>query len=156
MHIAYYLIQFLCLLVEITLNVLSDVNHVEIKRKWDFCYGHIKATMDGCCLWLAWCWHPPHVVPLYLSPAADCSPQPAGIIKHKKQTTAGPKGTTMGLHCFHLGSEVGPKGQIYRLVTQDTDDYIGTRGWSHGTNIDLWCRKQMITLGPEAGPMGQI
>jgi hypothetical protein len=33
-----------------------------------------------------------------------------------------------------LGPEAGPKGQIYRLVTQETYD----------------------TLGPEAGPKGQI
>ncbi len=34
-----------------------------------------------------------------------------------------------------LVPEVDLKEQIYRLVTQVTDDYLGTRGWSHRTNM---------------------
>jgi hypothetical protein len=35
-----------------------------------------------------------------------------------------------------MGPEAGPKGQIYRLVTQEKDDYHGTRGL--GSMGQIW------------------
>jgi hypothetical protein len=37
-----------------------------------------------------------------------------------------------------LGLEVDPMGQIWAcVVIEGTGDYLGTRGWSHETNMGL-------------------
>jgi hypothetical protein len=66
----------LLLWLKFSLNVISEVNHVEIKIKCDCCYGHIKAMMDGTvtCGWHdAGIHHTQSLYPFHLQPTVHHS-----------------------------------------------------------------------------------